>query len=177
MYYFTSDEHYGHKNILKFCNRPFSSVFDMDETLINNHNSIVCDDDTTIHVGDFTLCKNRRKVQLLIDRLNGNHIFIKGSHDYWLPKKHNIQIWEKTINDVYIVACHYAMRVWSRSHYGSWHVYGHSHGKLPSFGKSYDVGVDNNYYFPISFIKLTNIMNKLDDNFNLIPRLCNKKDI
>jgi calcineurin-like phosphoesterase family protein len=49
-----------------------------------------------------------------------------------------------------IILCHYAMRVWDRSHYGSMHLYGHSHGHLPDYGKSMDVGVDCHNYYPIS---------------------------
>lgn len=51
MYFYTADEHYNHKNIIKYCNRPFSNVEEMDETLIANHNSIVNENDITIHGG------------------------------------------------------------------------------------------------------------------------------
>ena len=62
------------------------------------------------------------------------------------------------------------MRVWARSHYNSWQVYGHSHGNLPSVGKQWDVGVDNNDYHPVSENQLRTIMEKQPDNFNLIKR-------
>ena len=51
--FFTSDTHFGHENILKFCNRPFSSIEDHDLALINNWNSVIGNDDTVFHLGDF----------------------------------------------------------------------------------------------------------------------------
>ncbi len=66
-----------------------------------------------------------------------------------------------------ITMCHYCMRVWHLSHYNSWHVFGHSHGRLEAIGKSFDVGVDCNNFKPISWEELKIIMNKRPDNFNL----------
>ena len=55
------------------------------------------------------------------------------------------------IEDQTIVLSHYAMRTWDKSHHGSWNFYGHSHGKLPPNKNQYDVGVDANNFYPISF--------------------------
>ena len=79
MYFFISDEHYGHKNIIKYCNRPFNSVEEMDEALIRRHNLLVSTDDIVIHAGDFTL-KKKQKADYYISCLNGKHIFLRGSH-------------------------------------------------------------------------------------------------
>lgn len=62
------------------------------------------------------------------------------------------------------------MKVWVRSHYNSFQLYGHSHGNLPTEGKQYDVGVDNNNFFPVSLDKIIEIMRKKPCNFNLIRR-------
>ena len=51
---------------------------------------------------------------------------------------------------VEIFLCHYAMRVWNKSHWNVPHLYGHSHGNLPSQGLSFDIGVDCHNYFPVS---------------------------
>lgn len=165
MYFFTADEHYFHANIIKYCSRPFKNVEEMNETLINNHNSVVKQEDITVHVGDFAFGLD---VSSLLYRLNGKHIFIKGSHDKW--SKHSLYLCEFNIENQLVCACHYAMRTWPRSHYNSWLVFGHSHGRLEPFGKSYDVGVDNNNFYPVSFEKLGEIMSELPDNFNLVKK-------
>ncbi len=154
MYFFTADQHYGHKNIIKYCERPFADVDEMDSTIRQRHNSLVTDDDTVVHVGDLAFAKKRP--QQLIDTLKGKHVFIKGSHDKWLHG--SPPIWETEIAGHSIVVCHYAMRTWPRSHYGTWHVFGHSHGRLPDQGLSYDVGVDVNGFYPVSFTRLYEIM-------------------
>jgi calcineurin-like phosphoesterase family protein len=69
-----------------------------------------------------------------------------------------------------VVADHYPLLNWPKSHYGSWHVFGHIHkGTLPfAPGKSYNVGVDVNNFYPVSFSQLRDIMAKLPDNHNLL---------
>ena len=168
-YFFTADTHFNHKNIIKYCNRPFSSVEEMDNELIKRHNEVVKKNDTVIHAGDFSLINNKNRVQEYINQLNGNHVFLKGSHDYWLSKNH-ITIYQKKIYNEYIVVCHYAMRVWHKSHFNSWQLYGHSHGTLKPVGKQLDIGVDNNNYYPFSFDEISEIMKKSNNNFNYINR-------
>lgn len=53
--YFTSDLHLGHDNIIRFCNRPFSSVEEMNDRIIQNYNSIVHKNDLVYILGDFNL--------------------------------------------------------------------------------------------------------------------------
>jgi calcineurin-like phosphoesterase family protein len=168
-YFYTGDEHYGHKKIIVYCNRPFPSVEEMNEVIVDKHNEVVGPNDTVVHAGDFTLAPNHF-AQKFIKRLNGKHIFVRGSHDSWLPKNHQTRF-EMHIGKVQIVVDHYAGRVWSKSHYNSWQLYGHSHGGLPPIGKQWDVGVDNNDFYPVSFEQLLEIMAKQPDNFNLVrPR-------
>lgn len=169
-YFFTSDEHYGHDRSFIVQARGFTCIEEHDETLIKNHNSVVKDEDIVIHAGDFCLIKKKEIVYTkYVRRLNGEHIFLVGSHDYWLKSKqfgvgYHGQIWEKRIGKNYLVVCHYCMRSWPRSHYNSWHLYGHHHGRLPPIGKSWDCGVDNNDLHPIPFWMVRNIMDKRPDN-------------
>jgi calcineurin-like phosphoesterase family protein len=158
-YFFTADEHYGHKNIIQYTNRPFDSVTEMNETLIQKHNEVVGKNDIVIHAGDFCLSHNPRYVhENFVNKLHGSHAFLKGSHDKWLSSKN--YIFEKTFDNYHIVVCHYAMRVWPRSHHGSWNLYGHSHGRITPIGLQMDIGVDTNNFYPYSLEQIIEVMNK-----------------
>jgi len=74
-YFFTSDTHFGHEKIIKYCNRPFKSIEEMDVTLIAKWNAKVKDGDIVFHLGDFCFRNNPW------DQLKGNIILIKGNHD------------------------------------------------------------------------------------------------
>jgi calcineurin-like phosphoesterase family protein len=161
MIYFTSDTHLGHAKIVEYSSRPFSSVDEMDNKIIDNWNSIISQNDTVYHLGDFCF-GNRQKYN---QKLNGNIIFVKGSHDNGTTHPYLIIIKPKNLLDEYgnqrtIILCHYAMRSWHLSHYASWHLFGHHHGKLEPYGLSFDVGVDCWNYYPIS---LEIVENKMKD--------------
>jgi calcineurin-like phosphoesterase family protein len=170
--FFTSDLHFDHANIIKYCNRPFSSVEEMRETLIKNYNKVVKPNDTVYNLGDVSMKANYEQLAHFFSRLNGAHIILRGNHDsdkhfIELAKNGIIQSYNEaigaSINGQYIWMSHYAHRVWNLSHRGSWHIYGHSHGSLPPYGLSYDVGVDGNNYAPVSFDQLAVIMKDLKD--------------
>lgn len=80
--WFTSDTHYGHESVIKFCDRPFSSVEEMDNAMIDNWNKRVKPEDLCIFVGDvFMHCKADRMREIL-SRLNGDRkILVFGNHD------------------------------------------------------------------------------------------------
>ena len=80
MIYFTSDTHFYHKNIIKYCNRPFKDEIDMNNKLIDNWNSIVTNNDTVYHLGDFALT-SYNNLKDIFNKLNGNIILIRGNHD------------------------------------------------------------------------------------------------
>ena len=157
MYFFTADQHFYHRNIIEYCNRPFKDIKEMSKRIISNYNEVVSKNDIVIHAGDFAFINNKIKIQKIINQLNGNKIFLKGCHDKWLPNI-NPHIWRKTIEKQPIVVCHYNMRTWPRSHYGSWQLFAHSHGTLDPVGKQHDIGVDNNNFYPVSFDEIIEIM-------------------
>jgi len=141
----------------------------MDEIIIGRHNELVRPYDTVVHAGDLCFSKSYQEVHIkYISRLMGHHIFLTGNHDYWMSKQQFI--WEKKIDDQLVVVCHYAMRVWNCSHFNSWQLYGHNHGKLDPIGKQWDIGVDNNHFYPVSFDEVKKIMKTRPDNSGLIKR-------
>lgn len=179
--WFTADHHFNHANIIEYCNRPFYNVEQMNEELIIRWNNKVGVGDIIFHLGDFGFGNVRR----IIDRLNGMIYLIPGSHDsldgYYMHERLTIYSPLYELKKIYdcvtkrnirldhpITLCHYAMRTWSASHYNSWHLFGHSHGRLPPYGKSFDVGVDTHNFYLYSLDEIEKIMDKLPDNFNLV---------
>ena len=78
--YYISDLHFGHYNIMRFDNRPFYSVEEMDKALIDNWNGVVDKGDTVYILGDFCWLKEDRWIEIL-SQLNGNKVLIRGNHD------------------------------------------------------------------------------------------------
>ncbi len=179
--YFTSDTHFGHRNIIKYSNRPFpwcgdnncksckqcrEAVEEMDETMINNWNEVVGKHDHIWHLGDYAFAPEWRMKQIH-DRLNGKKHLLLGNHD-----DHNKMraIWEHVgsyrelrIDKTFVVLCHYAMRVWNKSHRGSLMLYGHSHGTLPGTSQSLDVGVDCWDFKPVNLEQIKERMKTLEE--------------
>lgn len=159
--WFSSDLHLNHFNIIKYTNRPFKSVEDMNETIIANHNAVVAPDDKWFHLGDFAMAGSG-KASYFLSRLNGIKYMIAGNHDKRVLFKRdadfNIQIkdgvknqvqwvkdyYEMWVDKQFVVLHHYAPRVWNASHKGGFYLYGHSHGSLPDDPNalSMDVGID-----------------------------------
>lgn len=160
MNWYTSDTHFGHANVIRYSERPFQSVDEMDEAIIANWNRVVQPNHDVYHLGDFAFSKNPDRY---LSRLNGRKHLIIGNHDseitlkstYWESVQPYLEVNE---NKLKIILSHYAMRVWNKSHYGAIMLYGHSHGSLPGSDQSLDVGVDCWNYYPIS---LEHIQNRL----------------
>lgn len=168
--WFTSDQHFGHGNIIKYCNRPFSSVAEMDEILIQNHNKLVKPEDHVIFLGDFGFYgRGHDAKEMIKDRiksLNGYKFIFEGNHDpdfssllssgckvICLIKQNSIYELTRTLKKPAPVLCHYPMISWNRSFHGSFHLHGHTHGTVPFDPKirRLDVGVDVHSYSPISW--------------------------
>lgn len=180
-YFFTSDHHFFHKNIIKHCNRPFSSIEEMNEEMIKRWNEKITNEDIVYHLGDF--CWIKSKYGEIINRLKFKRLnLIPGSHDKVTGfnsfeylrntgclKNNKLSICHpliKTkIENQNIVLCHYPMISWDKSHYGSWQLFGHAHGFLNNSEKlslkQLDIGVDTNNFYPYSF---EDIKQKIDDN-------------
>lgn len=156
--WFTADTHFGHDKVIQYCNRPFASVEEMNERLIENWNSNVARGDLVYHVGDFAFCKTVEEVEAVSKRLNGSIHLIYGNHDWKPVQRAGGFIWKGdykriAVGKQKIVLFHYSLRVWHGSHRGTWHLYGHSHGSLRDDinSMSFDVGVDCWGYCPVLF--------------------------
>lgn len=175
MIWFSADQHFSHKNIIIYCERPFSSIEEMNFELIKNINSIIMPNDEFYTLGDFCFGPMDDKkyiegLKQLREQINCQNIhLIFGNHD----RPRLIDDYKKLFSSVnyykelkynkrHIVLCHYAMKVWNRSHHGSWMLYGHSHGTLPddSNNLSIDVGIDCHNYSPLNFDHINEIMSK-----------------
>ena len=78
--YVASDTHFNHENIIKYCNRPFSSVEEMNLKLIDNWNSVIKPEDTVFFLGDFCL-GGKEDIINIGSKLNGHKVMIMGNHD------------------------------------------------------------------------------------------------
>jgi calcineurin-like phosphoesterase family protein len=173
-HWFTADTHFGHANIIRYCHRPFETVEGMNDALIERINARVKANDTLYHLGDFAF--RTADARIFRERIRCRTIhLILGNHDpqsregvvdpdfaALFASVHALRRIRLPIAGMRrpVILCHYAMKVWDASHHGSWHLYGHSHGTLPDDpnARSWDVGVDNNEYEPVSVDRLTEIM-------------------
>jgi calcineurin-like phosphoesterase family protein len=144
--WFTADQHFGHENVIRFCNRPFSSVEEMDEAMIALWNGVVAPEDTVWHVGDFAYRCHPKRAHEIFSRLNGRKFLVIGNHDkgaLHLPWAATPELMAHiAVEGTRIHLCHYAMRTWPGLHRGAIHLFGHSHGRMPGTDRSLDVGVD-----------------------------------
>lgn len=164
--WFTSDTHFGHANIIKYCNRPFSSVEEMNEKMVEAWNDVVRPGDRIYHLGDFCFLQPD-VASKLTKRLNGEKFLVRGNHD----KNHVLKaisddfIWVKDYFelrlDEFIVLSHFPFSLWNKSHYGSWNLHGHCHGTYKSEKKmQLDVGVDCFNFRPVSYDDIRQTMQK-----------------
>ena len=90
MNFYISDLHLGHKNILKYDNRPWKTIEDMTIGVINNWNKVVSQKDDVYILGDFAFQNSYMTPFLITDvlsRLNGKKYLILGNHDTWINKQ------------------------------------------------------------------------------------------
>ena len=166
--WFTADSHIGHRNIIKYCQRPFSNVEEMNETLICNWNKVVGKNDYVFHLGDFSVGGAAEWTSIL-DNLNGRIFLVLGNHDMNNVDQGFMRRFEDvamqmliTIGKQRVYLNHYPFLCYGGAYRGTWQLFGHVHTSSCMSGldgprlqmlfpRQYDVGVDNNNYTPISF--------------------------
>lgn len=148
--FFTSDTHFGHKNIIEYCSRPYpGGVEEMNEDLIKRWNEVVSRRSIIYHLGDFAFLGST-KYRELASRLNGRKILILGNHDIKFPK----EVWEEInyqkilkIDGISLILNHFPFKSWS----GGIQLHGHIHSKENLVSNQLDVGVDGHDYRPWSW--------------------------
>ena len=172
--FFTSDTHFNHKAIIGFCNRPWKSIEEHDQALIENWNSVVSPDDTVFHLGDFVF-GGFPKWKEIVEQLNGHIYLIRGNHDDKQMTAGIQTLFEDCLYQARILVdgrtvylnhfpflCfgHGDPKIYKDSY--SIQLFGHIHSGPNStsadvsrssflYPTQYDVGVDNNNYRPISW--------------------------
>ena len=116
MNYFISDLHLGHENIIKLTKRPFATIEEMNEVLINNWNKVVKEEDDVYIIGDL-FYKSKDNIEDILSKLKGNKYLILGNHDKeWIDKiDHNKYF--KVVTELLtfddgqrkVTLCHYPM--------------------------------------------------------------------
>ena len=153
--WFTSDTHFFHRNIIRYCPTSrghFKDVAEMNDTIISAWNSRVREKDIVYHLGDVAF-GDSAEAAMLLSCLNGTKILIKGNHDLQhLKNCQFIDVWEEIvdsyleieIDSIPITLCHYPMIEWNHMRCGAYHLYGHVHGNRmhKERGRRMDVGVD-----------------------------------
>jgi calcineurin-like phosphoesterase family protein len=165
--WFIADFHLGHANIIRYCNRPFATVEEMDQAIVERLNASVKRDDVLYFLGDFCM-GNPTRVRAYRRRIHCKKIFaVPGNHDKQASKLKEEFSWldnlaEVSIHGQSIVLCHYALRTRNRSNRGLWQLYGHSHGRLPEAPNSFsmDVGVDTHNFRLWHYDEIADIMTK-----------------
>jgi calcineurin-like phosphoesterase family protein len=156
--YFISDTHFGHRNIIKYTNRPFVNAKEMDTELIKRWNSRINNKDTVYHLGDFFLCGTDRQFEIT-DKLKGNIILIRGNHDketytkyirlgFQEVHKEPIIYTRKDDDTTRIILSHRPLE--NPEHFN---IHGHTHNKNQKWydGKHYSVSVEQINFYPIRF--------------------------
>ena len=168
--WFTSDSHFYHANIIKYCNRPFASVEEMNEKLIENWNSVVGKDDIVWCLGDFCLGPDQKKhIPELVSKLNGRINLILGNHDhnsvkFYYDAGFNRVYDRKVIINDFVILTH-APLMFLNDNTPFFQVFGHVHCSelYPTFAKTgCCVCVERHDYKPISWKKIQAEYEKLN---------------
>lgn len=147
MIFLTADLHLGHRNIIKYCNRPFRGTWEMDEVLVSNILETVGKKDTLYILGDLTL--NKKIYYSVLERLSELEVIVlRGNHDHDKSLPLALEIKD---NHKHFYLCHFPWETWAPM---SYMLHGHSHGRSTQIPLRYDVGVDVEWdgrrYFPVS---------------------------
>lgn len=157
MNFYTADPHFGHANILKFCNRPFRDVPEMDARILLNYQNVVCPHDDLWILGDFTFAGIDDSIHVsgMLRSIPGRKHLVTGNHDkHWVR---NLPEWA-SVHDLVeikdaghrVTLCHYPMITFAGARHGAIQMFGHVHQNWAGSRNSVNVGVDLWDFRPIT---------------------------
>jgi calcineurin-like phosphoesterase family protein len=155
--FFTADTHFADHRTINIHRRPFSSVPEMDEALVQGWNAVVGKEDEIWHLGD--VARRPTVLPALLTQLNGTKHLVRGNNDSratveaagWASVQDYAEL---TVDGHMLVLCHYPFRSWNGQHRRALNLHGHSHGKLKPLLRQHDVGVDAQSYRPVALAEL-----------------------
>ena len=168
MIYYTADLHLNHQAVIRYCNRPFETVEEMNETIVSNWNKTVNKNDDVYIVGD-VIFKLKSDMPLYLDRMNGTKHLITGNHDKQTLKKKQFTEQFASIDEYLViddqnrkvVLFHYPIIEWDGCFRGAYHIYGHIHNSnntanmvMKTIPNAFNAGVDLNDFSPQTLSQL-----------------------
>lgn len=172
--FYISDLHFYHKNIINLCDRPYETIEEMNEDIIEKWNSVVTSDDVVRILGDIAFPKSQDEVDKIIQivkRLNGNKTLIVGNHDWKLLKNEKfIKLFSSIENYMMVkdngrkvILFHYPIEEWDGYYRDSIHLYGHVHNNnvgLKEIKNRYNVSADVIGFTPKTLDELIELNSK-----------------
>lgn len=174
--WFHSDPHFCHGNIIKYCNRPFADVKEMNRVMVERYNAVVDPSDTVYHLGDFAF-GDIEKAEKIFRQLHGRKILILGNHDQSATRMRKIgftEIYKQLTIEIggrLVELSHYPYLApnspnsrWNAKrlkYAGRWLLHGHRHSTPDDCirGNMIDVGVDAWNFTPVSLKTIQGIIN------------------
>jgi calcineurin-like phosphoesterase family protein/2'-5' RNA ligase len=154
-----SDLHFDHGNIIKYCNRTFKDTEEMNTTLLKHWNDDIKDIDKVYFLGDLRFGRNSHSIEYWYEKLNGDVVFIKGSHDNEMPKIQSYETYLLNYREKNFLLVHdpdKAPKEWT-----GWIIHGHHHNnqleKYPFINgetKTINVSVELLDYHPLNIDQL-----------------------
>jgi calcineurin-like phosphoesterase family protein len=169
--FLSADHHLDHVKILEYCSRPFSTIEAMNRAIVERHNAVVGQQDTTYMLGDFALARPDR-IQQLLGQMNGRKILIMGNHDhYTLARARSVgfsEVYRRMeihSRAVRFLLTHESERTPLDVQPLDWVLCGHVHGRWRIKGRRINVGVDVWDFRPVSLDQVCELVHELENYY------------
>lgn len=151
--FFFADPHFDHANIIKYCDRPFKNIEEMNTTILNNYKATINPDSLVFFLGDMSFGRNSRPPKHWLQQLTGKIVYIKGSHDKGIRPTNTLNCYTRfnlDTGDGIVLLIHSPHDIplnWS-----GWTIHGHTHSTtMVNLGrKRVCVCVEATNYHPVS---------------------------